>query len=86
MFGLEDKDIIPDGVRKAINSENTGTQQNEILYAHLVRSSTRDSLMTVCDAIIAVQGYPRMRKLGEDMKSMLDGMCYVCLFIHTACM
>ena len=78
VFGLENKGVIPNGVLTAVNKETSVTRQNEILYAHLETTSTRDSLMTVCDVIITVPGNPRMRAFGEDMKSKLKGKCCVC--------
>ena len=75
VFGLENKGVIPNGVLTAVNKETSATRQNEILYAHLEATSTRDSLMAVCDMIIAVPGNPRMRAFGEDMKSKLEGKC-----------
>ena len=78
VFGLENKGIIPNGVLTAVTKETSATRQNEILYAHLEATSTKDSLMTVCDMIIAVRGNPRMRAFGEDMKSKLEGKCCVC--------
>ena len=81
VFGLENKGIIPNGVLTAVNKETSATRQNEILYAHLEATSTKDSLRTVCDMIIAVPGNPRMRAFGEDMKSKLEGKCCVS-YIH----
>ena len=71
VFGLKHKGIIPDGVLVAVNKETSATLRNQILYAHLEKTSTKDSLITVCELIIAVPGNPRMRALGEDMKSKL---------------
>ena len=76
VFELESKGIIPNGVLTAVNEKRDATIQNQILFAHLEKTSTKDSLVTVCEVIIAVPGNPRMRALGEDMKSKL--LCKLC--------
>ena len=81
VFDLKNKGIISDGVLTAVNKVTSATQQNQFLHAHLERTSTKESLMTVCEVIIAVPGNPRMRALGEDMKRKLDGK--YCVFIRT---
>ena len=73
VFSLEHEGIISNAVLTAVNKESDATRQNNILYAHLKRTSTMDSLTAVCEAIIAVQGHPKMKKLGKDMKGMLTG-------------
>ena len=81
VFDLENKGIIPNGVLTAVNKETSVTRQNETLYAHLEATSTKESLMTVCDMIIAVPGNRKMRALGKDIKSKLEGKW--CVSIHT---
>ena len=81
---LKHKNIITDGVLAEVNREPGATRQNEILHEHLERTSTKDSLITVCEVIIAVPGNPRMQKFGQDMKSMLEGKLCVCSHMHTA--
>ena len=83
VFDLESKGVIPNGVLTAVNKETSAVRQSQILYAHLERTSTKDSLITVCEVIIAVQGNPRMRALGEDMKSKLQ--CKLCVSSIHAC-
>ena len=73
VHGLEHKDIITNAVLTAVNNKADATKQAEILYKHLETTSTWESLMTVCDVIIAVKGNPLMRKFGEDLKSKLEG-------------
>ena len=82
VFDLKNKGIIPDSILTAVNKETSATRQNQILYAHLESTSTKESLMTACEVIIAVQGNPKMRAVGEDMKSMLEGKCCVSR-VHT---
>ena len=81
VYDLKHKGRITDGVLVEVNREPGATQQNKILYEHLERTSTKDSLITVCEVIIAVPGNPRMQKFGQDMKSMLEGKWCVC--VHT---
>ena len=81
VFEFERKGVIPEGLLTAVNRETSATLQNQILYKHLAKTSTKDSLMIVCDVIIAVQGNPRMRAMGEDMKGKLQGE-FLCV-IHT---
>ena len=83
VFELESKGIIPNGVLTAVNEKRDATVQNQILYAHLEKTSTKDSLITVCEVIIAVPGNPKMRALGEDMKSKLP--CKLCVSSIHAC-
>ena len=84
VFDLESKGIIPNGVLTAVNEKRDATIQNQILYAHLEKTSTKDSLITVCEVIIAVPGNPKMKALGEDMKSKLPCKYCVCHpYMHT---
>ena len=78
---LKHMGIISDAVLTAVNREDGTTKQNEILYDHLERTSTRDSLTTVCDAMISVSGNPKMNQFGQHMKNKLQGkwvFVYVC--------
>ena len=76
---LKHMEIISDAVLIAVNRETGTSGQNEILYDHLKKSSTRDSLTTVCDAMISVSGHPKMNQLGQHMKNMLQGKwVFVC--------
>ena len=75
VFELESKGIIPNGVLTAVNEKRDATIQNQILYAHLEKTSTKYSLITVCGVIIAVPGNPKMRALGEDMKASCRVSC-----------
>ena len=76
---LKHKRIISDAVLIAVSREAGTTRQNQILYDHLEKSSTGDSLTTVCDAMISVSGHPKMNQLGQHMKNMLQGKwVFVC--------
>ena len=81
VFKLEHMGIISDAVLTTVNREDGTTKQNEILYDHLKRTSTGDSLTTVCDVMISVSGNPKMNQFGQHMKNELQGkwvFVYVC--------
>ena len=59
------------------------TEQNELLHAHMMLTCTKESMMVVCDILIGVEGNPRMKALGENMKSMLE--CQCCVFYTLIC-
>ena len=84
VYNLKHKNIITDSVLAEVNREPGATRQSEILYYNLERTSTKDSLITVCEVIIAVRGNSKMQKFGQDMKSMLKGKLCVCSHMHTA--
>lgn len=76
IFDLKDKKIMDGGNVTAISEKKDPDWQNRYLHNCLVAKCTNDALMKVCNIIIAAgaRGHPRMKKLGEDMKSMLEGM------------
>ena len=65
------KGIIPRGVQERISKVDEPKQGNEILHDCLQRTCTKEALMEVCDIIVAVRGYPKMRDLGQGMKRRL---------------
>ena len=83
---LKHQDIIGDGDLTTITRNPDARQQNQYLHACLLKKCTEDALRKMCGIIIDVQGNPRMKALGEDMKSMLEGKCCVQVFIHAHCM
>ena len=64
--------IIPSGVPEMITRTKEPKQQNEILHDYLQRTCTEETLMDVCDIIVALKGHPKLRELGEAMKSRLQ--------------
>ena len=78
LFELERQDIISDGVRKEIDRMNEATQQNQYLHQRLKRTCDDKAFMKVCDTVIAVKGNPKMKSLGNDMKSKLTGKFCMC--------
>ena len=83
---LKLQDIIGDGDLTTITRNPDPRQQNQMLHVCLLKKCTEDALRKMCGIIIAVQGNPRMKALGEEMKSMLEGKCCVQVFMHTHCM
>ena len=76
VWELLHKNIIPRGIQKSISKTDEPKQQNEILHDCLQRSCTKVALIKVCDIIVAVNGNPKMRDLGEAMKRRLHtGKC-----------
>ena len=77
MYDLEHEKIIGANEVTTISQSNNSRYNSQFLYDHLLSKCDKDSFMKVCDKIMAVEGNPRMRKLGEDMKSMLASELYV---------
>ena len=73
MYDLKHEDIISDGDVKTISQNTEARQNNQFLHGQLMAKCDKESLMKVCDIIIAVNGHPRMKRLGQDMKRMLQG-------------
>ena len=63
--------VIDDSIKSRILREDSTKLQNEILHDCLKKRCTDDALRAVCDVIIGVNGNPRMRALGEDVKKRL---------------
>ena len=81
-YELKRKDIISDAEVKRISDTSSRKEQGQLLHDHLQRTCTAKALIDVCDIISAVEGNPRMKKLGEDMKRQLMGKVYVHVFLH----
>ena len=77
MFDLKSEKVIGATEVTTISQSNNSRYNSQFLYDHLLSKCDKDSFMKVCDKIMAVEGNPRMRKLGEDMKSMLASELYV---------
>ena len=81
VFDLLQKDIIAGGNHKEISRTTDGEEQNKYLHEHLRKTCDEEALMIVCDIIISVKGHQRMKKLGKEMKRMLQGKC--CRRLHS---
>ena len=80
--------IIDGGDLTNITKTPGGREQNAILHDCLLQKCTEEALMKVFK-IIVDRDHPRMKELGEQMKSKLDGVCViihartsVCVIIH----
>ena len=67
---LKRKEVIPPSVERDIR-ENTYEEAKELLYDHLLKHATEDSLREWCEWALAAQGYPNMQELGKKMKDEL---------------
>ena len=87
LYKLKCQGIISDGVMSQVKAATSPKEQNEILHDHLSKTSTTKSLITTCDIISQVEGNPRMRALGENMKNELEiGKCvYVRVTVSAPC-
>ena len=75
---LEHCGIISNGDQTDIRQKTNPTQQNQLLHACLKKKCTVKALMIVCDIITKVKGNPKLKSLGEDMKTELEkGLSYV---------
>ena len=81
-YDLKEKDIISDEEVRRISNTASPKEQRQYLRDHLQRNCTAKALIDVCNVISAVEGNPRMKKLGEDMKRQLKGKVYVHVFLH----
>ena len=79
VWELLHKNIISRDVQRRISMTDVHELQNEILLDYLRRTCTNEALLEVCDIFVSVRGHPKMRELGEAMKSRLQtGKCVVC--------
>ena len=79
-YNLHHLGIISEGDLAAIKQETERTQQNMFLFKHVKTKCDEDALMKFCDEVISVDGNPRMKAFGEDMKRMLKGK-HVCVCV-----
>ena len=75
---LVHQDIIMNGDSTTIMRNPDAGQQNQYLHACLLQKCDEEALKDVCEIIIAVKGNRRMRGLGKEMKSLLEGKWCVC--------
>ena len=86
LWDLLEKGIIDGGNLRAITESKDTIQQNKMLHLCLKQKCTLKAFKTVCEVIIEVKGYPKMRALGEDMRQKLEtGVC-VCVCMWSVCM
>ena len=81
VWELLHKDIISPGVQERISKADEPNERNAILFDRLQRTCTKGTMMKVCCVITEVTGNPKMKELGNAMKSRLErGECI--LFYH----
>lgn len=68
---LKHCNVISEEVKKKIE-EACDDDAKYILYEHLEKNATVDTLREYCEAAIAADGYPKMKNLGDDMLEMLS--------------
>ena len=71
VYNLKHSDIVSGGDLKTIVQNNDTAQQNMFLFDHVKTKCNEEALMKFCDEVIYVEGNPRMKAFGKDMKSML---------------
>ena len=83
--------VISSDVRTAIESAND-EDAKYILFEHLQKNATVDTLRVYCDVAIAANGFPRWQELGKKMMdalppggwSELNSLCVcVCVFMRS---
>ena len=70
LLKLNHKGVISSDVRTAIESAND-EDAKDILFEHLQRHATVDTLKVYCDVAIAANGFPRMQEIGKKMMDAL---------------
>ena len=81
VYDLKHEGIIDGGDLTNITKTPCGREQNAILHDCLLQKCTEEALMKACKIIVA-RDHPKMKQLGELMKSKLDGV-WVIIHIHT---
>ena len=69
---LQHRGVISDGDLQAIKQEIGTSRQNRLLHARLKKTCTVEALMDACDIITMVEGNPKLKSLGQDMKTELE--------------
>ena len=77
---LQHEDIISRGDVSMIRRTADPTEQNQILHSCLKEKCTKKAFRTVCKLLTEMQGNPKMRALGEDMRQRLE--TGVCVRVH----
>lgn len=85
---LEHRHIISNGDRNTVSQNMDATQQAQLLHACLKKTCDMKALTDVCDIIAKVNGNPKMKSLGEDMKTELGKRCVwlQCVCVHVLVM
>ena len=72
--GLRQQDVIPDGILNQITHNDSEKTALGLLFDHLVKHADVDKVKAFCEEITSdgYNAYPRMQKLGREMKDMLE--------------
>ena len=70
--GLYRRKVIPQSIMKRIEKSDSDKYSQELLFDHLKQHGDVGSLKGFCEEAILADGYPKMQKLGHDMKAMLE--------------
>ena len=82
VYDLKHEGIIDGGDLTNITRTPGEREQNAILHDCLLQKCTEEALMKACE-IIVDRDHPRMKQLGQQMKSKLDGV-WVILHARTS--
>ena len=87
VYDLKYVGIIDGGDLTNITETSGGVKQNMILHYCLLQKCTEEALIKAC-RIIVDRDHPRMKQLGEQMKSKLDGVwviTHACTSVCASC-
>ena len=70
LFELKRKGVISQAVRESIEAA-TDEDAKYLLFDHLQKNATADTLKEYCKVAIAADGFPRMQALGRKMMEAL---------------
>ena len=79
---LEHQGIISQGVLETITKTSSRKQRNEILFGCLEQTGTKEALIRFCSIVMEVEGNPKMKALGTDMKNRLETCQCKCTYMH----
>ena len=85
LLKLKHKGVIPADVKTAIETAND-EDAKFILFEHLQRHATVDTLRVYCDVAIAASGFPKMQELGRKIMDALSPGGWLDLWLHNECM
>ena len=77
--------VISSDVKTAIESAND-EDAKDILFEHLQKNATVDTLRVYCKVAIAANGFPRMQELGRKIMDALSPGGWLDLWLHNGCM
>ena len=86
VWELLHRGCISEGDKNKLTQFDEPRQCNQFLHWTLVQKCTEEAFETFCDIITAVKGNPKMKVLGESMKSRLETGGYMwggdCVWVH----